>query len=58
VQTITINGRFLGQPLSGVQRFARELTLSLDRRIAAGAMPMLLRDVASPSRMARRWIFR
>ncbi|MGO4439544.1 glycosyltransferase family 4 protein [Rhizobium sp. RAF56] len=46
MQTITINGRFLGQPLSGVQRFARELTLSLDRRIAAGAMPMLLRDVA------------
>lgn len=42
VQTITINGRFLGQPLSGVQRFARELTLSLDRRVAAGNLPIAL----------------
>jgi glycosyltransferase involved in cell wall biosynthesis len=39
VQTITINGRFLTQPLSGVQRFARELTLALDARIAAGNLP-------------------
>lgn len=39
MQTITINGRFLTQPLSGVQRFARELTLALDARIAAGLVP-------------------
>lgn len=46
MQTITINGRFLGQPLSGVQRFARELTLSLDRKIASGALPPALKDAA------------
>jgi glycosyltransferase involved in cell wall biosynthesis len=46
VQSITINGRFLGQPLSGVQRFARELTLALDRKIAAGAVPAALRGAA------------
>ncbi len=43
VQSIIINGRFLGQPLSGVQRFARELTLALDRKIAAGAVPPVLK---------------
>ncbi|PZM09012.1 glycosyl transferase [Rhizobium tubonense] len=45
MQTITINGRFLGQPQSGVQRFARELTLALDSRIAAGEVPAALKDV-------------
>src|SRR4051812_38794395 len=45
LQTITINGRFLTQPLSGVQRFARELTLALDARIAAAAVPDRLRDI-------------
>ncbi|QRM37942.1 glycosyltransferase family 4 protein [Rhizobium rhizogenes] len=43
MQSITINGRFLGQPLSGVQRFARELTLALDRKIAAGVVPTALK---------------
>ncbi|AGB71619.1 glycosyl transferase group 1 [Rhizobium tropici CIAT 899] len=43
VQSIVINGRFLGQPLSGVQRFARELTLALDRKISAGALPTSLK---------------
>jgi glycosyltransferase involved in cell wall biosynthesis len=46
VETITINGRFLGQPLSGVQRFARELTLALDRKIAAGAVPAGLKGAS------------
>ncbi|MGA1802654.1 glycosyltransferase family 4 protein [Rhizobium sp. HT1-10] len=45
MQTITINGRFLTQPLSGVQRFARELTMALDARIAAGTVPDGLKDV-------------
>ena len=45
VQSIVINGRFLGQPLSGVQRFARELTLALDRKISAGALPASLNGV-------------
>lgn len=46
VQSITINGRFLGQPLSGVQRFARELTLALDRKIAAVAVPAALKGAS------------
>jgi glycosyltransferase involved in cell wall biosynthesis len=46
LQTITINGRFLGQPQSGVQRFARELTLALDRRIAAGTIPDILKGAS------------
>jgi glycosyltransferase involved in cell wall biosynthesis len=44
LQTISINGRFLGQPLTGVQRFAFELTRALDRRIGAGALPEKLKD--------------
>lgn len=40
---ISINGRFLGQPLTGVQRFALELTKALDRRIGAGAVPEALK---------------
>lgn len=43
LQTISINGRFLGQPLTGVQRFALEMTKALDRRIGAGAAPEALR---------------
>ncbi|CAN7328067.1 glycosyltransferase family 4 protein [Rhizobium rhizogenes] len=46
MHSITINGRFLGQPLSGVQRFARELTLALDRKIAAGAVPAALKGAS------------
>lgn len=44
LQTISINGRFLGQPLTGVQRFALEMTKGLDRRIGAGAVPEALKD--------------
>lgn len=44
MQTITINGRFMNQPLSGVQRFARELTLALDKRISSGDVPATLKD--------------
>lgn len=44
LQTISLNGRFLGQPLTGVQRFALELTRALDRRIGAGMLPEALRD--------------
>ena len=43
METISINGRFLGQPLTGVQRFARELTSALDRRIGRGELPPTLR---------------
>ncbi len=41
---ISINGRFLGQPLTGVQRFALELTRALDRRIGAGTVPEALKN--------------
>lgn len=34
--TIFINGRFLTQPLSGVQRYASEITAKLDERVGAG----------------------
>lgn len=44
LQTISINGRFLGQPLTGVQRFALEMTKALDRRIDAGALPEALKN--------------
>ena len=43
MQTISINGRFLGQPLTGVQRFALEMTKALDRRVGAGAVPEALK---------------
>lgn len=45
MKTISINGRFLTQPLTGVQRFAREMTRALDHRIASGAVPHALKDV-------------
>ncbi|WP_281406642.1 hypothetical protein [Rhizobium sp. P44RR-XXIV] len=40
MQSITINGRFLGQPLSGVQRFARELTLRSTARSLPAPCPL------------------
>ncbi|MGF6173637.1 glycosyltransferase family 4 protein [Ensifer sp. 4252] len=45
MKTISINGRFLTQPLTGVQRFAREITRALDARIAAGDVPAALKNV-------------
>jgi glycosyltransferase involved in cell wall biosynthesis len=33
---VFINGRFLSQPVSGVQRYAREIVLALDARLKAG----------------------
>ena len=36
---IAINGRFLTQGLTGVQRYAREMTRALDLLVAAGAAP-------------------
>ena len=44
LQSISINGRFLGQPLTGVQRFALEMTKALDRRIGAGDVPEALKN--------------
>lgn len=44
MQTISINGRFLGQPLTGVQRFALEIAKALDRRVGAGVVPAALKD--------------
>lgn len=45
---IVINGRFLMQPVTGVQRVARELTLALDRLVADEALPVALRLVCEP----------
>ncbi|MFN7128856.1 MAG: glycosyltransferase family 4 protein [Brevundimonas sp.] len=40
--SVFINGRFLTQSLSGVQRYAREMVRALDRRPGAGARYVLL----------------
>lgn len=45
---IVINGRFLMQPVTGVQRVARELTRALDRLVADEALPVALRLVCEP----------
>ena len=45
---IVINGRFLMQPVTGVQRVARELTRALDRLVAEEALPVALRLVCEP----------
>lgn len=39
-RTIYINGRFLTQPLSGVQRYAEEIVRALDRLAGEGALPL------------------
>jgi glycosyltransferase involved in cell wall biosynthesis len=36
MQTVFINGRFLTQRITGVQRYALEVLMALDRRMAAG----------------------
>jgi glycosyltransferase involved in cell wall biosynthesis len=45
---IVINGRFLMQPVTGVQRVARELTRALDRLVAEADLPVALRLVCEP----------
>jgi glycosyltransferase involved in cell wall biosynthesis len=50
---VAINGRFLTQRITGVQRFAAEVTGALDRMAAAGACPaprLLAPAGADPSR--------
>lgn len=47
VREVVVNGRFLGRPISGVERFGREIVLALDRRAAAGTAPPL-RILAPP----------
>jgi len=39
-QTISINGRFLTQKVSGVQRYAREIISALDRLLVSGNTPL------------------
>ncbi|MGR3699454.1 MAG: glycosyltransferase family 4 protein [Roseovarius sp.] len=43
--TVYVNGRFLAQPTSGVQRFAREVLRALDRELCRSAA---LRDLLGP----------
>ncbi|WP_298189277.1 glycosyltransferase family 1 protein [Novosphingobium sp.] len=45
---VVINGRFLMQPVTGVQRVARELTRALDRLVAEEGLPVALRIVCEP----------
>ena len=46
---IVINGRFLMQPVTGVQRVARELTRALDRLVADEGLAVRLRLVCEPA---------
>jgi glycosyltransferase involved in cell wall biosynthesis len=46
---IVINGRFLMQPVTGVQRVARELTRALDRLVVEQGLPVKLRLVCEPA---------
>ncbi|MBV1798590.1 glycosyltransferase family 1 protein [Siccirubricoccus sp. G192] len=39
MSALAINGRFLTQKLTGVQRFAQEITLAVDALVAAGEWP-------------------
>jgi glycosyltransferase involved in cell wall biosynthesis len=47
-EPIFINGRFLAQPSSGVQRYAREIVRALDRRPGAGDYVLLTPQGAAP----------
>jgi glycosyltransferase involved in cell wall biosynthesis len=47
-QEIVINGRFLMQPVTGVQRVARELTRALDHLVAEEGLLVRLRLVCEP----------
>lgn len=41
LRSISINGRFLSQPITGVQRYAFELLSALDRLLHAGALEQI-----------------
>ena len=45
---LVINGRFLSQRMTGVQRVAREFVLALDRRMSAGLYPGLRVRLVAP----------
>jgi glycosyltransferase involved in cell wall biosynthesis len=48
-QELAINGRFLTQPTTGVQRVARELTREIDHLVAAGRHKLRLRLLCEPA---------
>lgn len=45
---LAINGRFLTQPTTGVQRVARELTREIDHLVASGQIDLRLRLLCEP----------
>jgi glycosyltransferase involved in cell wall biosynthesis len=45
-RAIVLNGRFLTQPVTGVQRYAAEITLAIDRLVARGDWPEV--EVVAP----------
>ena len=45
---LTINGRFLAQPTTGVQRVARELSREIDALVASGEAEFDVRLVCPP----------
>lgn len=50
---IVVNGRFLFQPLTGVQRYARELLLAWDELIAAGDSSFRVELARPPGEVSR-----
>jgi hypothetical protein len=45
LRELVINGRFLMQPTTGVQRVAREITREIDHLVANGDVPLRVRLV-------------
>ena len=50
---VFINGRFLGQPATGVQRYALETLLALDAILAKSAQPNVAFTLLAPRGVAR-----
>jgi glycosyltransferase involved in cell wall biosynthesis len=54
--TVYLNGRFLRQPVTGVQRFSVEITAAIDRLIAEGGWPETIVLTPGPAELnAIRW---
>ena len=54
--TVYLNGRFLRQPVTGVQRFSVEITAAIDRLISEGGWPETIVLTPGPAELnAIRW---
>lgn len=53
-RSVLVNGRFLSQPVTGVQRYAHELLAALDTLICSGQLPEVAVTVLAPHNILRR----